>query len=223
MSLKNTHPEGTYVSILSSDGTFRVQSNEDNTKAVRRDYETSDGTKGTKYELVYNELDGFIVGMYFRDSDYGRTLSIIMVDGDERYIISINTASNFGTDFMKKLSNINLEDRVNLAPYSFADKKGKNQRGISIVQDGNKIPSAYYNKEKKQNTNGFPEIDVKKKPKQTELTKWKKFWKAYFSDVEEFLVEKTGEIIKTLPEYKEDETVESVAEELNGDLENAPF
>jgi len=204
MSLKNTRPEGTYVSILSSDGSFRVKSNEDNIKAVRRDYETSDGTKGTKYELVFNELDGKIIGISFRDGEFGRVLNIVMVDGDERFIISVNTASNFGTDFMKKLPNINLEEVVVLAPYSFDDKKGKKQRGISIIQNGEKIQSAYYDKEKKEEINGFPKVDTKKKPEKTAVTKWKKFWNAYFSEVEEFLVEKTEEIIKTLPEYEEE-------------------
>jgi len=223
MSLENTTPV-IYVSVLSSDGTFRVQSTEDNPNAIKRDWKSKDGSEGTKYELKFNKLGGYIKGIYFKEGLFHRELRLIIVDGEDKYILSMNTDTNFATDIMKKLPNLTLDEKVSLISFSF-----KNRKGITIIQDGEKIKDAYCDFDTKTKTrtylSGFPVVNEKKRPTPEEKTKWSKFWEAYYFEVEEYLVEKTGEIIKTLPEYKEEETVDSVIEELKEEpkLEDAPF
>ena len=185
--LKQTTPkkEGKYISIL-ADGLFHMTVPEGTEGAVKRDYETSDGKAGTKYELVYGELTGKIDDVSFFDSNYGKLLQITVTDGDEEpVIISVGTSGNFGTDLLKKLPNIDLKKEVTFAPYSFKDEKtSKPKRGVAITQDGKKIESFYYDAKKKANKHDFPEIDEAKLKKQK-----KAYWKGYFLTVEEFLVD----------------------------------
>lgn len=209
MGLKDKRPDGTYVSILGSDGTLRVASEKGADGAVERTYEDKEKVEHTKYELVYTEISGHISGISFKDGKFGRSINVSIGDGDDKFILSINTESNFGESFMKQLPNIDLKKDITLSPYSFEDDNGKNRRGVSIKQDDVKIENFFYDKKKEENINDFPNINEDKKPKPTENVKWKKFWRAYFSDVEDFLVEYTEE--KIIPK------LEKKSEIANGD------
>jgi len=228
--LNNTRPEGTFVQILGSDGSLRLVVPEGTPGAVRREYEVKNDegveTKKVKHELVFNELEGDIENIYFKDGKFGQTLNITIRNGESLYILSINTANNFASDIMKKLPNVNLEVPVMFRPYAFPDegtKKGR--KGVSIQQAGEKVLSFFWDPEAGEKgaiCNDFPEVDEDKKP-EPGTTKWKKFWGSYFSDIEDFLVENTTkEVISNLPEKetKTPEESEEVEKEEKDPLDN---
>jgi len=163
-----------------SDGTIRVKTTESNPDAVRRDYELRDGTKGTKFELVYNDLSGLITGISFYEGDFGKTLHITISDGEEKTILSLGIDSNYAEDLMKKIPNIKLDETVTLSPYSFEDDKKKLRKGISVVQNEIKIKSFFYDTDKKETLHGFPKVDKDK-------TYDKDEWKIYFMTTRKFL------------------------------------
>lgn len=182
--LKNTRSNDKYVSIL-SDGLLHLGATEETEGAIKREYETSDGTKVSKWELVYTELSGMITKVAFQDGDYGKSLRLTVTDDkDESVVLSVNTQNNFGEDLMKKLPNVDLTKGVKFAPYSFEDDKGKKRKGVTVYQDDKKIENFYYDREKKENTNGYPVPSLKKGKKWS-----KEEWKLYFLQARVFLIE----------------------------------
>lgn len=178
-------------------GSFRQKVEQDSPEAVRRDWETPDGKKGTKYERHVQGLFGFITNVQFFDGDYGRTVQITL-DPDEDGVspqISLNTSSREGTDFLRKLPNVNLKKEVKLSPYSFNDDAGLERRGLTIYQQDEadnfsvKILDFYRDFEKKENINGMPN------PPKSNDEMTKNAWKAYFLTVDDFLVENIQKIV----------------------------
>ena len=171
-----------YVSILSSDATFRVVVPDGTEGSIKREYETSDGKKGTKTELVFNKLTGKITNIGFYDGDFGKQLQLTITDDKGDLTLSVNTAQNYGEDIMKKIPNINLDKEVVLVPYSFEDDKGKIRKGVTITQDGKKIESFFYDKVAKKNVNGYPDPEGDRKDYD------KDSWRVYFIQARKFLV-----------------------------------
>lgn len=223
--------------IVLSDGLIHVKVKEGTVGAEKRDYETPDGKKGSKWELVYKSLDGIIDGIKFEDGIYGNNLEIDIVDNDERYVLSLNVEQSFAEDFMKKLPNINLSERVIIAPYSFEPEGStKTLKGVTVYQFEEKVPNFFYDNEKKININGFPVVD-------DSVEHNKKYWRNFYSDVADFLVEYTQrEIIPklsiqapqlinpfTMPKSEElDKFIDEKSEELmdsqdNIDIKDIPF
>jgi len=179
-----------YINILGSDGTFRKVVPEGTLGSVKREYETSDGKTGVKYEHIYKEVSGYITDMQFHDGDYGENIIIeiaISEDKEQKVYVSVSTGSSFGEDFMKKLPNINLDEIVTLSPYAFEDEKGKTRKGITVMQNGVKLTNYFYDADKKVNQNGYPN------PKGDTKKYTKDKWKAYFLDARIFLTEYTTE------------------------------
>lgn len=189
--LKNTKSDLKFVSIL-ADGSMRLPVTEDTEGAVRRDYETSDGKTGTKWELVFTELSGMIDKIAFYDGEYAKLLQLTFKDPEdeeaEPIVLSVSTASTFGEDIMKKLLNIDRTKPVKLVPYSFDDEKGKTKKGVTVYQevDGEqvKLENYFYDKDTKKVCNGYPEVPAGhgKKPVS------KDEWKIYFATARLFLV-----------------------------------
>jgi hypothetical protein len=168
-----------YANII-SDGTIRVKTSETDPEAVRRDYELKDGTKGTKFERVYNELSGLITGISFYDGDFGKTLHVTVTDDEMPVILSMNMSSNYAEDLLKKIPSLDLLKPVVLKPYSFEDDKKKLRKGISLVQNEKKITNFFYDVATKKVTNGFPEVEKDKKYDKDD-------WKIYFMTTRKFL------------------------------------
>lgn len=191
------------MNILGSDGTLRLVVPEGTEGAVFREYETSDGKKGSKWELVFKSLSGKISNLQFHDGDYGRNLMVTLAYDDGEDTISFATASPFGEDFMKKLPNLDLDEVVEIAPFSFEDDRGKIRRGVTVKQAGkgwkdDKVPNFFYKAsavegERGENINGFPtpEGDTSKYTKDD--------WKIYFLQARKFLTTYAEE--KFLPRY----------------------
>lgn len=188
-------------------GMFKQKVDQEHPEAQRRDWETPDGKSGTKYERHITALFGFITNIQFFDGDYGRSIQITL-DPDEDGIapvISLNASSREGTDFLRKILNVNLKKEVKLAPYEM-ENDGESRRGLTVYQQDEadnftvKIGDFYRDFEKKENMNGMPNPP---KPND-EMTK--NAWKAYFLQVDDFLVENTQKII--LPQFKFGEVVD---------------
>lgn len=193
-----------FMTIL-ADGSMRLPATDTTPNAVKREYETSDGKTGTKWELVYKELSGIISKVSFFTGDYGKLLQLTITDGEEETVLSVSTTSNYGEDIMKKLPNIKMDQEVKFVPYSFEDEKTKkNKKGVTIYQAGEKIENFYYDKESKKNLYGYPTPEIKKgEPWDNED------WKLYFGVARKFLV---NEVTKRFVR-EETEEVTSVVEE----------
>lgn len=168
-----------YANII-SDGTIRIKCDESDPKAIKRNYELKDGTKGTKIERVYHELSGFINFINFYEGDYGKTLQVTVIDNNEEIILSMGVISNFAEDLMKKIPNIDLSEKVIFRPYSFEDDIKKLRKGITILQNNKKIKS-FFHDENNDPINGYPSLtkDIKEYDKED--------WKIYFINTRKFL------------------------------------
>jgi hypothetical protein len=173
------------MNVLGSDGTIRLEVPEGTEGAKFREYETSDGKKGSKWELIFKSLSGKITNLEWYEGDYGTNLFVTLAyeeNGEMKEdTLSLGTATPFGEDFMKKLPNINLDEYVTLSPFSFTDDNGKNRRGISITQGDTKIKNFFYDAEKKKNIHKYPnpDFDIDKASKDD--------WKLYFMQARKFL------------------------------------
>ncbi len=207
--LKNTKSNNTFVTIL-SDGTMRVAVPEGTEGSVRREYETKDGAKGVKHEMVYTELEGKITGISFYEGDYGKLLQLTVTDdNNDQVLLSVGTESNFGEDLMKKLPAIDLEQPVKIVPYSFEDDNKKKKRGVTVYQNEEKVANFFTDEDRKP-LHGFPPIPKKKKITTDD-------WKLYFMNVRVFLIEYITENLATKKEMvakdQADEDFENVGKE----------
>lgn len=188
--LKPIQDKQVYVSILGSDGTLRKVVSETTPGAVKREYETSDGKKGVKWEHIYQELSGVITTVEFFDGDFGKNLIIGITDGKEQEIkLSASMNSPFGEDLAKKLPAIDIKKPVIIRPYAFTDDNGKVRKGVSIMQDGNKVLSFFQDADRKP-LHGYPQPQFKKDKKTGEDKQFSKDeWKIYFTGCRIFLTE----------------------------------
>lgn len=189
MSLLTQRTTKKYISVLSSDGTFRLKVDETTPGAVKRDYETSTGEKGVKWELVFSKLEGLIKNIQLRDGDYGQQVQITVDNNGEQAILSLGVGNSHGEDFLKKLPNLDFSKPVSLEPFTFENDQKRTIRGINIKQDGEKVKNYYWNAEEKEALHGFPE------PEGDVETYEKPDWKIHFLKVNKFLVAETAKLI----------------------------
>jgi len=176
MELKRNEVGGKKFITVLADGKFHQTVDEGTEGAVIRKYKDKDDVEQSKTELVFDEVSGVITKISFEEGDYGKSLQIEL---DNEGIVSLNTASNFGEDVMKKLPNINLKQEVRLVPYSF-EETGKSRKGITIYQNEEKVQNHYYNTETSEVINGMPDFEGDKKDKDD--------WKIYFMKARKFLM-----------------------------------
>ena len=182
--LNNSREYVIYASVL-ADGLIHVEVPKETEGAKVREYETSDGKTGTRYENVYTEIVGTITKIAFYYGNFGTTLQLTITDGDEKpVVLALGTSSNYGEDMMKKLPNVDLSMPVKLAPYAFEDNKGKSRKGITVTQNGVKILNHFYDVESKELLHNHPKPPVAKKNKTISSDEWK----VYFGQVRLFLI-----------------------------------
>lgn len=172
------------ISILGSDGTLRLVVPEGTEGSVHREYETSDGKKGSKNELIIKSVTGKITNIQLYEGDYGTNLMVTLSYEGGADTISINTNTPYGEDFMKKLPNVNLDEFVTFSSYSFVDEKGKTRKGVTLTQGDVKLKDFFTDSEDyKKKLHGFP------MPK-GDLEKYtKEKWKLYFAEARIFLLD----------------------------------
>lgn len=188
MGLQKREGKGrTFANILSSDGTIRVGADSNTEGAELRKYELKDGTKGEKWELVFNEISGIITGVEIKSLQFGDMLNIFIADEGGEYTLSTGMNNNFATDIMKKLGSLDLKEKVTFSPYSF-EADGKKKKGVTVYQKGEKVADHYYDFEKQEQING---MIVPEKQYTTSRE-----WKRYFEDVTDFLINETNKFIE---------------------------
>lgn len=176
MGLGNKNTNRIYIKVI--DGKFRREVEEGTEGAVARSYEIGDKS-GTKHELVYNYLEGFIQDIFFSDSDYGKNFNLV-VDGVQ---LQIKVDTRYFADLAKRLPGIDPNLEVELTPYSF-EKDGKTNTGISVKQAGQKFKNFFFDGE--QATHGIPETESP--DDSMDKDERKLFWAAYYLKVQKFLI-----------------------------------
>ena len=163
-----------YISII--EGNIAQKVDKDTEGAKYREFEPSDKTKGAKWELIFNSWTGTIQNITFKETTFGEMCNIELDDA----ILSLNTASRYFSDLACKLFNGDIKQKFTFHPYDF-EVDGKRKSGISLQQNGVKLKNYFYDGTK--NLHDFPEVDKEKSIKKT-------YWKIYFAEVAEFLIEK---------------------------------
>lgn len=167
-----------------------------------REYELSNGTKGSKYELVFSSWEGIIRDMEFVEGDYGDQCKIHFDDA----VIVLPTAGRYFSNFAEKVMNADLSKSIVFHPFDMEGDDGKRVTGVSVQQDGEKLKSYYWTGEKKEK--GFPEVDQEKATRKT-------YWKAYFSEVEGFLADELSKLEFTAaPPVKEEDPLKEFDEDV---------
>lgn len=191
-----------YITVLGSTGDFRMTVPEGTEGAKFREYETSDGKKGSKWERVFKSIGGRIAGVEFFEGDFGKNLIITFDIGEDKDPIKVSLGTNtpFGEDVMKKFPNINLEENAVFSPYAFEDDKGKTRKGISITQGDEKIQNYYFDPEKGKATHKMPEPEGDTNSYDSDD------WKIHFTKVRKFLISEMEKNI--IPKFEKQGTTE---------------
>ncbi len=194
MALSNTRSDVKFVSIL-ADGKFHLEADKGAEGAVLREYETSDKKVGSKWEFLFDTLEGTVTSLSFREGAFANQLYL----GIDDVVVCMGVASNYGEDVMKKIPNINFDKPITLQPYAFEDDKAKTRKGVTMTQDGKKLANYFYDATTKKNVNGYPE------PAGDTKTYSKDQWKMYFMTARMFLVDYiTKHHLKELPKSEAD-------------------
>jgi hypothetical protein len=182
LTSSNTTTNKTFFSIIG--GKFKQPSTEGTPGAEKREWETKDGKSGVKWEITHDNLEGKIVGLRYKDGDYGTSLVVTIQNGNDMGELQISTKSRYYDDIAKKLKSIDLEKTVTLSPYDFEgqNKKGEDKKftGITVIQGNEKVTSYYY--DGKKNINKMPAVDKKEKEELGDA-----YWTVYFAKVGAFL------------------------------------
>lgn len=133
-----------------------------------------------KWELVFQNWTGKIMNIEIKKGNYGRVCNIELEDS----ILSMGTSSNFFQDFASKVFSGDLKQTFLFHPYEMQTDKGK-KRGMSLQQNGEKLKNYFWDGEK--TLHGAPDADQDKKNEEG-------YWKIYFIQLENFLVEKLKQL-----------------------------
>lgn len=148
-----------------------------NGKLVREHKEKNEVTaervnkKGrTVHEEFFKDLTGVITEISTRENDFGKQWQVIIVDGNDKFMVQMPYSGRYSSSFLKALPNVSQGEAIRFSPWEMQDKKDASRKitGVTMYQnDGNgwvKIPSAYT----KEDPNGLPEMrKVKIKGKET--------------------------------------------------------
>ena len=117
------------------------------------------------FEERFKDLTGKLESLQTRTNDYGTQWQLFFKDGAENYVVSMPYSSRYASSFLKALPNVQLGKELKFMPWSMKDKTDPTKivTGITLYQDGNKIPPAYT----KEDPNGLPQmVKIKVKGKE---------------------------------------------------------
>ena len=176
-----------YYTII--EGSFRVQVDQNNPEAIKRDWKSADGKmSGTKYERIVNSVIGYIEDIQFYEGEYGTEVNIGFDKSEDGYrpIVALKLSTREGEDFLKKLPNIDLLREVRLRPFNFNGDEGDEVRGMDVKQEDEKGEfkkkiKSYFQTDDRKSINGYPvpEGDLGDFSKDD--------WKIYFLQTRKFL------------------------------------
>lgn len=187
MGLMEQEKGGRLLYVL-ADGKLREKVEEGTDGAKLRVVKDDDGTvKAEKWELTYPGITGFITGVSTYDGDYGTNINIAMKDeNDEEFVVSLNSKSKYGEDFLHKLPKVDFAKEISLKPYNFTAEGDRKMAGITMIQSEEKLTNAFNWKDPNgewQSVDGYPQVDEKKKPKNSDQ------WMVFFTQRREWLIE----------------------------------
>ena len=205
MNIKNKN----YLTIV--DGTFVKKADANMPGARYREYELPNGIKGGKWEFPFTNWTGIVQSIEFQQSDYGESCLVDLGD----VIMSLNTASRYFSDVACKLFNADLKKEILFHPYNM-EVEGKKKTGVSVQQNSVKLKNYFWDAENRTSLHGFPVPDETKKNRKT-------YWKIFFTEVSEFLIEKLQTLKLNEPVKVEPTKFEDLPDIENDVPDNLPF
>lgn len=143
---------------------------------------------GKDLDTPYNELEGTIVGLRYKDEEYEgvpqRKFLITLQDNGEKYQLNMNVESSTYGAVVSFLANVDVSKKLTLHPKETVEAKdGKDvaRRTMLVSQEG-KFAKNYFNKEDRH---GLPEWNIVMVGKKKVVDK-----SAYLEFLENFVAEK---------------------------------
>lgn len=170
--------------LRASMGKLRKKTTKEDPKAV--EWKDDDGV--SHYDLVYGNLIGALVGVYFKDHpEYGRQWSIKVKAGQQFYSVQMTENSRYGIDFLKKLPNLVQGERYKFTPWEM-ETDGKKKGGLAIVRvsDEEKIGS-FFQTFTDLGNGQWDITNIRNFPDFTGDRNDKDDWKSYYIQVTKFL------------------------------------
>lgn len=136
-----------------SNGKICRQYNSPNSETIER--VNKNGKK--VHEQFYDYIEGKIVDIGTKDSDYGRFWMVTLEDEEGRYVLQMPYSSGYSSAFLKMLPNVELSHKVKITP-KLTIEGDKKKTSLFINQHGKALKHFYT----KDNPNGLPELQQKK-------------------------------------------------------------
>lgn len=115
------------------------------------------------FEKFYDYIDGVITNIETRESEYGKSWLVSLLDGETTQVLQFNYSSGYSAAFLKALPNVDLIKKVKITP-KLTIEGDKKKTTVFINQGGKACKWAFT----KDNPNGMPELtQIKVKGKLT--------------------------------------------------------
>lgn len=189
------HTSTKFLSVLNATFTMKVS------EAEGKERITKSGKK--VYEKTFGSITGRITNVRKKVTEWeGKKIiswNVMIVDGEEAYVLSLNYGSNEARSFLCRLPNIDNEGDVTLNVFSSLGNDKKSRTFIAVFQYGKKV-APHYTKE------NLPPLEkiVYKGEERWDDTK------------QEAVFEKM--VLELFPDKKPEETEQPVGQEANDDL-----
>lgn len=199
MALTSPVEKSNLLYLTIAQGEMVQKSTKDNPRAEQRTYtvkENGEEVEKKRWEIKHRNLTGFIKSLNLRKGKFGEDLEVQITDGEDTAQLSFSADSDYFSDFVKRLKNVDLTKQVILRPYDIPNKdpNKRSTRGISIEQDGEKIKSYFWDPVKKKPINGIPVVSEEERGNYD-----KDDWKIHFMQVRKFLKKQLADITEEIP------------------------
>jgi hypothetical protein len=105
------------------------------------------------HEEHYSFVEGLIVDIQTKDSDYGKSWVITIDDEGEKYLLQMDYSGGYSSAFLKALPNVDLSKKVKLSPKMTVE--GDKKKTTLFVNQGGVAAKHYYTKDE---PNGLPQM-----------------------------------------------------------------
>ena len=132
---------------------------DDNGTDIRYSENKQTGVITPKKGWWYDFIEGIVTNIKVDENNkFGARLEIIIVDGEDTYLLCAGLDSPYGRSLGERVPNITLGDKVKFQPYNFTDDEGKERRGTSVkINNADENAKSYFYDGEK-NLHGYPEF-----------------------------------------------------------------
>jgi hypothetical protein len=109
------------------------------------------------HEEHYSFVEGMIVDIQTKDSDYGKSWLVTIQDGNEKFVLQMDYSGGYSSAFLKALPNVDLSQKVKLSPKMTME--GDKKKTTLFINQGGTAAKHYFTKD---NPNGLPQMVQKK-------------------------------------------------------------